>query len=423
MLQRKNKNLHVVKDTEERTEERKEERAEKLVKSIAKEPEDDQFIEPEKQILEHRKQTARKTAIVIVIIAAVTAALYILISLQTYTSVSISGTYAVSGSADSNYEQFAKGVIKYSRDGVSYLGRNGEEKWNQPYQIKNPFVTANSVSAAIADKGGNDIVVFQEEGVKGEIHTTLPIQKIALSEQGIVCAVLKQENTPKIICYDMAGNVLVEHKASAEGTGYPLNIALSPDGKVLQVLYLYTQNGGVTSKVVYYNFGEAGEGKTDFQVTDETYKNTVMAEAFYMSQNVSAAVGDNLLTIYKGKDVPKESVKVEIKKEIKSVFHSEKYIGLILRGEGQGGYELRIYNTSGKEVLSKEFTGDYSNVKMCGNQIIMYDGSRCSIFTKRGVHKFEGEADHTILEIFPVAGVNKYIMMSADGMEHIRIVK
>jgi len=58
------------------------------------------------------------------------------------------------------------------------------------------------------------------------------------------------------MCYDTAGNVLVEHKTSLSGTGYPLDVSLSEDGEVMQVVYLYTQEGKITSKVAYYNFGE-----------------------------------------------------------------------------------------------------------------------------------------------------------------------
>ena len=73
--------------------------------------------------------------------------------------------------------------------------------------------------------------------------------------------------------------------------------------------------------------------------------------------------------------------------------------------------------------MSKDFTGDYNHVKICGNQVIMYDGKKCSIFTKNGIQKFEGEMNNNILEIFPIAGVNKYIVMNANGMEKVRLVK
>ncbi len=54
--------------------------------------------------------------------------------------------------------------------------------------------------------------VFTEDGLKGEIETTLPIEKISVSNQGIVSAILKNENTPRIISYDATGNILVEQQ-------------------------------------------------------------------------------------------------------------------------------------------------------------------------------------------------------------------
>lgn len=409
--------MHVVRDPEDQ--------ADKLVEEIIKElnSEDRQIEEIEEQVREHRKNVRRKTIIGVAAVTVAAIAVFLVIYLQTYTEVRVSDTYASAGSTDGNYKQFADGMLKYSRDGISYLNKKGEEQWNQSYQIKTPFVVTGESSAAVADKGGNAIVVFQKSGIKGEIQTTLPIEKIAISEQGIVCAVLKSDSSPKIICYDTAGNVLVEHKTSVNGTGYPVDVAISPDGEVMQVVYLHMQSGKIISKVVYYNFGEDGEGKTDHQVMSKEYEDTVMAEGFFMSQKVSVSVGDDKLVIYKGGSVPEESVSIDIDKEIKSVFHSNKYIGLILKNEGKGGYELRLYNTSGKQVLSKEFTGDYSNVKMYGEQVIMYDGKKCSIFMKSGIQKFEGEMDTNILEIFPVAGVNKYIVMNANGMENVRLVK
>lgn len=413
-MQQKNKNLHIVKSIEERTD--------ACVKGVMNDPDQD-GNGPEEQIRQHRKKAARKTALIAAIIMVVVAAVLVLVNIQTYTTARTLETFSIAGSADSNYEQFADGVLKYSRDGLAFLNRSGEERWNQSYQIKTPFVVVAETSGAVADKGGNDIVVFGEEGVKGEIHTTLPIQKIAVAEQGIVCAILKQENASQILCYDLAGNVLVEHKASPEGIGYPLDVAISPDGEVMQVVYLYTKDGTITSKVAYYNFGAAGEDKTDRQVTYKEYDGTLMAEGFFLSQDVSVAVGDNLLLIYNGKEIPDEKIKIELKKEIKSVFHDDQYIGLILKNEGRSGYELRLYNASGKQVLSKEFKEDYTNVKICGNQVIMHDGNRCSIFTKNGIEKFHGEVENTILEIFPTLGINKYIMMNANGMEYIRVVK
>lgn len=382
---------------------------------------------PETGAMEEAKRQKRKrwkkTGIIAGSIVAVSIGIYLLINLQTYTSVRTVDTYPVSGAASNEYKQFADGVLKYSRDGISYLDQKGSEVWNQAYQIQNPVVDVNETSGAVADKGGNAILVFNEEGLRGEIETDLPIERISVSEQGIVSVILIDEGSSQILCYDAAGNILVEHKTSVNGTGYPMDAALSPDGEILQVLYLYTQDGTITSRVAYYNFGQEGESETDHQVTEQEYKDVVMADGFFMNQSVSAAVGDNMLTIFRGKSVPEEAVKVEIDKEIKSVFHSQKYIGMILKNEGKEGYELRLYNDRGQMAMSEDFSGDYSNVKICGSQVIMYDGKNCSIFTRGGIQKFEGEMNSNILEIFPVAGVNKYIVMNENGMEVVRLVK
>ena len=128
------------------------------------------------------------------------AAVCLLVYLRVYTGSTTIETYRITGAADNNYKQFAEGVLKYSRDGISYLNSEGDEYWNLPYQIKTPFIEINGGTAAVADKGGNDILIFQEQGLKGEVQPVLPIEKIAVSQQGIVCAILKNESSPQIIC-------------------------------------------------------------------------------------------------------------------------------------------------------------------------------------------------------------------------------
>ena len=43
-------------------------------------------------------------------------------------------------------------MLRYSRDGMAYLSQQGEEKWNQAYQIKAPTVVAGDDCAIILTK-------------------------------------------------------------------------------------------------------------------------------------------------------------------------------------------------------------------------------------------------------------------------------
>ncbi len=370
-----------------------------------------------------RKFNIRKILMITAAVILLAVIFFLFINLQTYTTVKVTNTYSITGAADNGYKEFAKGVLKYSRDGVSYLNMDGEEQWNFPYQIKTPFVEANEKAAAIADKGGNHIKIFDKDGLKGEIETSLPIEKIAVSEQGIVCAILKNESAPRVICYDNQGNILVEHKITLSGMGYPMDVALSGDGETLQVSYLHVQEGVLRSKVVFYNFGEEGQSGKDYQIGSREYEDTVIATGFYMEKNVFAAVGDNCISIFKGKDSIEEEALISFEEKIQSIGYNNKYIAVILRNSGDTGYELRVYNKSGKVVTSESFGGDYRNVKIAGSQIILYDGKECAIFTKSGMQKFDGEMGNSILEIIPAAGANKYVIMNANGMETVRLAK
>ena len=53
----------------------------------------------------------------------------------------------------------------------------------------------------------------------------------------------------------------------------------------------------------------------------------------------------------------------------------------------------------------------------------MYDGKKCAIFSEWGVLKFDGELETEVMEVVPLAGVNKYLVMNTSGMKEVRLVK
>ena len=50
------------------------------------------------------------------------------------------------------YVDFGDGVIKYTKDGASYIDGRGKTIWIQSYEMKSPFVSVNGEFAAIGDK-------------------------------------------------------------------------------------------------------------------------------------------------------------------------------------------------------------------------------------------------------------------------------
>lgn len=348
---------------------------------------------------------------------------YLFVEIQTYEKMSTMQEYGDAGMDNSNYAKYSDGILKYSRDGAAYLDKKGKEQWNQSYQLQNPFVDMNGNALIIGNHGGNDLYVFNQKGLMGEIHTNYPIENAVVAENGIVSVLLKNGMTPQIICYDATGNILIEHKAALTGIGYPIGMALSPEGTMLQVSYYCVDEGVEATRVVYYNFKDGDTEKESYQVTEDLYKNVVVPETFFVNSRRSVLIGDSSFMIYDGKETPILLKTVEIEKKIQSVFYDKSYIGFVLKNAGEETAELRLYNMNGEQRMSKTFVGEYNNISIQDGNILMFDGGKCAIFSSWGVQKFEGEVEMNIKEILPLTGINMYLLISNDGMEEVRLVK
>ena len=384
-------------------------------------PED--LSEIKHKVLKFRLTKIRRALVFLVLLFLAVCGTFLLLDNQTYTRVRTASAYPGDRTDSSGYAQFADGIVRYNRDGVAFLNRKNEEQWIQSAQIRNPIISVREKAFAIADNGGNTILVFTEQGLKGEIETTLPIEKITVSDQGIVTAILRNESSPEIMSYDAVGNILVEQQVIMGTTGYPVAIEMSDDGNILAAGYLYVDSAVLKSRVIFYNFGETGQEKQDKIVTSDDYNNTVMTELFFMGDDRLVAVGDDRFAIYRGKDVPEKEKEIELDQGIQSVFHSDRYIGFILLNEEKSGYELRLYNRLGEQVIRRDISGTYNHVKIAGDEVIMYDGSRCCIITAAGIKKFEGNINTDALEILKAPGLNRYYVMSVDELRVIYLTK
>ena len=368
----------------------------------------------------------KKIGIIAIIVAAVIlvgVGFYLFVKYRTYNYIEVVKSYDNGSKDNANYASCMGGILRYSRDGIALLSAKGKEKWNQPCQLSNPFIDQTEESVVVADKGGTSILVFSEKGLKGEIKTTRPIEKVSVSTQGIVSAILKDEETPLVMCYDAKGAVLVEHKVSVEKMGYPIDVGISRDGKTLIVSYLNTKDNKIKGEVVYYYFGEGGTSKENNIVLQKEIDNTIIPVTSFLDKETSLIVTDSAVMLYQGLKAPKQMAKVEFKEEIQQVAYSEKMIAVLTKHAGDAVHKLHIYNVKGKELASVDIDKEYTQLKVENDQVFLWDGQMCSIYLKNGTHKYEGKVEQKILEIFPLRTMNKYMMINTTGFHEVQLTK
>ena len=95
---------------------------------------------------------------------------------------------------------FGDNVIKYTKDGASYIDASGKTIWTQSYEMKTPIININGDYAVIADQQGNEMYICSKEGCTGTAKTQLPITKAAVSARGVAAAVV-EDSTASYIFY------------------------------------------------------------------------------------------------------------------------------------------------------------------------------------------------------------------------------
>lgn len=347
----------------------------------------------------------------------------LLVTTHSYDTIYRTVSYKKETKDAHTFVAFKNGIIRYNKDGVAFLNRRNDELWIHSSQFGTPIIDIGEDAFAIADVGGNAIQVFTDKGLKGEIETKLPIEKISVSGQGVVSVILKSEMSSVIVTYDSTGNVLAENQIRATSMGYPTAIELSSDGTMLAAAYLDINSTTIKTKVICYNFGTQGEKNKNYEVSVEEYEDAYIPELYYMGDSTLVAVSDRSFILYEGKEKPVKKKEIAIDQRIKSVFHTDKYIGFILLNESKSGYEARLYNKNGEQIMNRSFEGEYTNVQMKDDEIIMYTGSHCCILTKTGLVKFEGDLKADALLVLETKGLNKYLVMSANELRTVHLMK
>jgi hypothetical protein len=345
-----------------------------------------------------------------------------------YSSVETSWEIPINEGSLIGYELFGNNILKYTKDGASYIDNRGRNVWTESYEMKSPIISVNGSYAAIADQQGNSIYICDEDGKLGEATTVLPISKVAVSGTGIVVAVLEDSTSSYITFFKKDGSSLdITVKTKMAGDGYPLDISLSQDGTQLMCSFVYLQSGELKNRVVFYDFSEIGKNVPNRLVGgfDEPFTGTMVPQVAYLNEPYSCAFTGNGPVFFSSRNLASPELLSQtdmMEESIRSVFYSKNYVGVIVRNTGGDEQErLEVYKADGSHVLSKEFTYEYTDADIVDDLIILHDDHSCRIYNMSGVEKLDTEFDFTISKISKGRFPNTLVLTGPQLMREIRL--
>lgn len=367
-----------------------------------------------------RKIRLNRTIMVLgmLIVAAVAGIIYVLNHVDR--NYDVLSTIENEDTQSSEYIQMGDDLLKYGNESVSLLSQSGDTLWNQTYDMSDPSVSIMGDTAAIYDRRGTAMYVVKMSGPVGPISTDFPIVKAEVTLNGSVAAILEDGEKTWVNYYSSDGSLIVENQTRMENNGYPLDLAVSPDGTVIAVSYLVVDSGEISSHLVFYNFGQAGQEQVDNVVAEFTYEDTVVPDLVYFSEGICVAFRDDGFSVFQGEDTPEESKNTEINTQMISLFYNEEYFGIVTEGEEES-YLMTLYTPEGRQRCSREFDMEYQSISVSGERILLWDGAQVEIYDLGGKMKFQGDVrEGTVRNLFQMSR-NRYLLISDEGIKMIRL--
>lgn len=377
----------------------------------------------------YRKKRRRRlrTVIIVLIILVIVAVAGILLYRyyhRTFSSYQIKGSIENTEEKLAGYLEYQGAVVRYSKDGAVAVGSGGDLLWNGSYEMLEPIADVCGKYVAIADRGGRKICIFNEEGLAGSLTMQYNISKIKVASQGVVAVLMEEEDVSYIRLFDKEGKLLGEKIINVIKGGYPMDIAISKDGKKLVTVFVSVNKGKLQNTVIMYNFGEVGKNRTDnFAGSFMDYDDIIVPKVTFLDNDTICVYKENGLELYSMPELPELINKISAENKIKSILYSSKYAGVVLEGEDPDESRLLLYNLEGKKVLEQKLDMEYDKIYISGDEIIMHNELTCKIIKTNGTVKFKGTFTSDISAIYPVNYLDKYILVTSDEIIDLQLVE
>ena len=390
------------------------------------------FVSPagektKKAEFEHKIKTHRRNRFFRILTLSIVGILFVgaiwfLWDNSVYTSYTEISSFPRVSSSDSVCLNHNGRILTYSKDGIRSMDTKGNLIWNETYQMQNPIVEVNENAVAVGDYNGHIIYVMNEKGKVGEIDTNLPIRDLCVSKNGIVAVVLEDSKLTRLNLYDSKGNELVKSECRMNQTGYPMAIALSDTGEVMEVSYLYVDNGSMKTSVAFYNFSDVGQNSVDRLVGGIDYQDTIMPYIGFLSKDSAFAVGNNRISFYGGTEKPVSVAENLLSEEIQAVYTGNEYVGLVyIDTTGAARYRIDIYDKNGNLILKQNIDIDYQNILIQKNSIVIYNNTECVMYNMSGREKYRGTFGKSVSLLIPTNKNNRFIMISSTSTDIIEL--
>lgn len=381
------------------------------------------YDELDQQLWEHRRKIIKRSIQILAGLVIVVVLIELIAALRNFDEYEVRDVVERSSSGAMQYEAFGDYMLEYSNDGISCVTKSRDIVWNQSFEMTTPKVRICGGYLVVYDATGTKLFILTKSGLEKSIEVSSPIQTVCIANQGTVAVLMKEDQQSQIKLYDKKGNELANGKFYGDKGGFPIDIALSYDGKKLAVDMVDVSKGKVSTTISFYNFGSVGQSEIDNNVGTYTFDGLLVPKIDYISNSQMIAMGTGKMLVFEGSQKPELAKEIDIEEEVLSYFHNEKYVGIVYDNvEVENSWHIKVMDLRGKTIMENDTDVAYDNIEfLSNNEICVRNATQCEIFTIHSIRKFTYEFDKELVKVFATNRDPYYAFIFKDTIEEVRL--
>ncbi|MBP5223979.1 MAG: hypothetical protein J6Z38_00130 [Lachnospiraceae bacterium] len=369
---------------------------------------------------ERERVRKRNTVIALCAGAAVILAVcvYLWLRFSRYTTYEVESELKTGGLANAVIEPFDGGCVVIGADALTFV-KDDKVVWTGSVKLTDPVFASEGAYFAVCGKGGYQAYVCDRSGILSTVKVSRHIRKMDISENGVLCVFTEADDAAYISFFDRFGTkTQAEVKTLISATGYPMDIAVSPDGNRLIAVYYSTENGIGESRLVCYDFesGKSADNYIAASFDDYDDSDTLLVDADFFTDDEAYVIGDHSVTFLKSEKKEIRRTVTETGDRVLAVFRAGSRLGLIR--EENGANVCLFYDRNGKEGRTFEAPQTFDRVLADNALVWFFDRGNVQIRNVTGELRYEGELSDRPLSVC-LAGRRSLILNT--GAELLRL--
>ncbi len=326
---------------------------------------------------------------------------------------------------ENNYIETNKDqIIHITKDGVIAYALDGQQIWSETISLTHIVTKQKEPYLAVGEKMGRDIIVFNDKGKKAAITTQNPIVFFSVNQKGFTTVIENRRDSHIVSMYNEEGkSVGVKRITQIKEWGFPVAAEISPDNKLLFIVYVNGQQPILTSTIVCIPTEKPKQEVVDSILYGIEHKDSFVYEVHFMNSNKWLAIGDKTVSLYnmEGKQLwEKQNLRASYIPYLSSMMEfGEGYFPFVVSdGTNLNAIHrkdaLMYLDSKGKEIFSKKFTQSVDYMYADKKGVIIGLGRDYYGFNKIGNQVFSYKATKDISRLMYIDKSDKIVAQSKD---------